>query len=114
MLDDMIEKGLNFDIYYPLAEANYEYIELSEEIQQVLNSIELMDDLNIMSIDNGTFSFEYNKSLMRTIEEKDKEILDLKEKLNQIIARILALESGTNQASEENTNINEDNEIENV
>lgn len=63
-----------------------ETVELPEETQNLLNSIELMDDLNNISIDNGTISFKYNKSLARVVEEiysligasttKESEVLD--------------------------------------
>ena len=69
-------KGTPLQILYI---TNEEYKEdLSEG---TIPKIELIDYLNIISIDNGTFSFEYNKSLYKVLEEKDKEILDLK---NQI------------------------------
>lgn len=159
ILQEHKDKGTPIIVCYTLVEP--EIIELPEEIQNTLNSIELMDDLNIVTIDNGTFSFEYNKSLVRVLEEKDQEIDSLKEQLNQkagnsafgtvkganacnfsngspyattltleqyknvgntnfigkgtlenilapIIARILALEGGTNQASEDNTNNEEE------
>ncbi len=78
-LAQQYEAGTPVQILYI---TNEEYEEdLPEGTQNTLNSIELMNDLNIISIENGTFSFEYNKSLYRILEEKDTEIIDLK---NQI------------------------------
>lgn len=108
MLDDMIEKGLNFDIYYPLSEANYEYIELPEETQQVLNSIELMYDLNIISIYNGTMSFEYNKSLARAFEEEKENNAKLQAQIDEIMT-LLSTPSTASMLAE---NLAADNESE--
>lgn len=46
-----------------------ETVELSEATQTLLNSIELYEDINNISIEDGTVSFKYNKSLARVIED---------------------------------------------
>lgn len=43
--------------------------ELPTATQTILNSIELYEDINNISVDGGTINFKYNKSLARAIEE---------------------------------------------
>lgn len=56
--------------------------------------IELMDGLNNISIDKGTMSFEYNKSLARAFEEEREEKEDLKTRVSNLENQILELLGG--------------------
>lgn len=70
--------------------------------------IELMDDLNNVSIDSGTMSFKYNKSLVRALEERDEKIDELQAQYEEI----MTLLSSTNTASLLAENLAKDNESE--
>lgn len=105
-LKELYDSGKPIKIYYVGLEI--ETIELPEETQQVLNSIELMDDLNNLSIDNGTFSFEYNKSLARAFEEEKENNASLQAQIDEI----KALLSSTSTASLLAENLAKDNESE--
>lgn len=77
-IKELYDAGTPLQILYITSE------EFEEDLPEgTAPKIELMDDLNIVTIDNGTMSFEYNKSLVRVLEEKDQEIDSLKEQLNQ-------------------------------
>ena len=85
-LTELYNAGTPVEIYYVLATP--EYIDLPDESQEILNGIELRLGLNNFSIDVGTFSYIYNKSLEKELEEKDALI-------EELASRILALENAT-------------------
>ncbi len=105
-IKELYDAGTPIKIYYVLEEP--EFVELPEETREILNSIELMEDLNNISIDNGTFSFEYNKSLARAFEEEKENNVNLQAQINEI----KALLSTTNTASLLAENLAKDNESE--
>ena len=110
ILQEQYAQGIPITVFYTLEIP--EIIELPEETQQALNSIELMEDLNNISIDNGTFSFEYNKPLYKAFEEVQQENINLKNNLQAQIDEIKALLSSTNTASLLAENLAKDNESE--
>lgn len=111
-LKELYDAGTPMEIYALASEGNYEYIELPEETQEILNSIELMEDLNNISMDNGTISFEYNKPLYKAFEELQQENIDLKTNMQAQIDEIKALLSSTSTASLLAENLAKDNESE--
>lgn len=85
-LTELYNAGTPVEIYYVLATPDY--IDLPDETQKILNGIKLRLGLNNFSIDVGTFSYIYNKSLEKELEEKDQLI-------EELTSRILALENAT-------------------
>lgn len=106
ILQEQKEKGTPIMVYYTLVEP--EILELPEETQELLNSIELMDGLNNISIDKGIMSFEYNKSLARAFEEEKENNASLQAQIDEI----KALLSSTSTASLLAENLAKDNESE--
>lgn len=84
-LIELYNAGTPVKIYYVI---NTKYIDLPDETQEILNGIKLRLGLNNFSIDVGTFSYIYNKSLAKELEEKDALI-------EELASRILALENAT-------------------
>ena len=82
-IKELYEAGKPVKIYY--VSETIDKIPLSEEIKQELNKFKLYDNLNNIFIDNGTLSFKYNKSLLRTLQEKDEQI-------DNLLTRVQALE----------------------
>lgn len=105
-LKELYDSGKPIKIYYVGLEP--EIIELQKETQQVLDSIELMDGLNNISIDKGSMSFEYNKSLARAFEEEKENNANLQAQIDEI----KALLSSTSTASLIAENLAKDNESE--
>lgn len=81
---------------------------LSEEVQTALSNLKLYQDLNNIAIDNGSMSFIYNKSLLRSLEEKDEKIDGLQSQIDEI----KSLLSSTSTASLLAENLAKDNESE--
>ncbi len=65
---------------------------LSEEVQTALSNFKLYQDLNNVSIDDGSMSFIYNKSLSKTIEEMQDEIQSKDTLIQNLTTRVGALE----------------------
>ena len=105
-LQELYEAGKPVKIYY--VSETIDKIPLSEEVKQELDKFELYDDLNNVSIDNGTLSFKYNKSLLKVLEEKDEKIDDLQSQIDEI----KTLLSTTSTASLLLENLANDNESE--
>lgn len=88
-LKELHEAGTPVKIYY--ATEDPKIIDLPEG---TVPKIELMDGLNNISIDKGTMSFEYNKSLARAFEEEREEKEDLKTRVSNLENQILELLGG--------------------
>lgn len=83
-LSSLYDEGKPVELYCVIRTP--EYVELSEELQNILNNIELLIGLNNISIDNGSFSLTYNKSLAKTLEEKDEVNANLQAQIDEIKA----------------------------
>lgn len=105
-LKEKYDAGEPVKIYY--ATTKPKIIEPSEEAQNTLNSIELMYDLNNISIDNGTMSFEYSKSLARAFEEEQEKNANMQAQIDQIMS-LLSTPSTASLLAE---NLAKDNESE--
>lgn len=105
-LKELYEAGTPVKIYYVAETSTPE--PLSEEVKQELDKFKLYDGLNNISIDNGTLSFKYNKSLLKVLEEKDEKIDDLQSQIDEI----KALLSSSSTASLLLENLANDNESE--
>lgn len=81
---------------------------LSEEVQTALSNLKLYQDLNNIAIDGGSMNFIYNKSLLRSLEEKDEKIDGLQSQIDEI----KSLLSSTSTASLLAENLAKDNESE--
>ena len=91
-ITELYENGTPVKFYYVLQTP--EYIDLQDEVQEILNGIKLRLGLNNFSIDAGTFLYIYNKSIEKEFEEKD-------ELIEELTNRILALENATLNLAEE-------------
>ena len=105
-LQELYQAGTPVKIYY--VALTTDKIPISEEVKQELDKFKLYDDLNNVSIDNGTLSFKYNKSLLKVLEEKDEKIDDLQSQIDEI----KTLLSTTSTASLLLENLANDNESE--
>ncbi len=105
-LQELYELGKPVKVYYVAETSTPE--PLSEEVKQELDKFKLYDGLNNISIDNGTLSFKYNKSLLKVLEEKDEKIDDLQSQIDEI----KALLSSSSTASLLLENLANDNESE--
>lgn len=105
-LQELYELGKPVKVYYVAETSTPE--PLSEEVKQELDKFKLYDGLNNISIDNGTLSFKYNKSLLKVLEEKDEKIDDLQSQIDEI----KTLLSSTSTASLLLENLANDNESE--
>ena len=105
-LQELYQAGTPVKIYY--VALTTDKIPISEEVKQELDKFKLYDDLNNVSIDNGTLSFKYNKSLLKVLEEKDEKIDDLQSQIDEI----KALLSSSSTASLLLENLANDNESE--
>lgn len=105
-LKELYQAGTPVKIYYVAETSTPE--PLSEEVKQELDKFKLYDGLNNISIDNGTLSFKYNKSLLKVLEEKDEKIDDLQSQIDEI----KALLSSSSTASLLLENLANDNESE--
>ena len=105
-IKELYEAGKPVKIYY--VSETIDKIPLSEEVKQELDKFKLYDGLNNVSIDNGTLSFKYNKSLLKVLEEKDEKIDDLQSQIDEI----KTLLSTTSTASLLLENLANDNESE--
>lgn len=105
-IKELYQAGTPVKIYYVAETSTPE--PLSEEVKQELDKFKLYDGLNNISIDNGTLSFKYNKSLLKVLEEKDEKIDDLQSQIDEI----KALLSSSSTASLLLENLANDNESE--
>ena len=105
-MQELYQAGTPVKIYY--VALTTDKIPISEEVKQELDKFKLYDDLNNVSIDNGTLSFKYNKSLLKVLEEKDEKIDDLQSQIDEI----KTLLSTTSTASLLLENLANDNESE--
>lgn len=81
-LQELYELGKPVKVYY-VAETPTT-IPLSEEVKQELDKFKLYEGLNNVSIDNGTLSFKYNKSLLRAFEEQSELSASLLERIQAL------------------------------
>lgn len=91
-LKELYDAGTPVKIYYTVESPTE--ISLSEEVQQELDKFKLYDDLNNVSIDEGSLSFKYNKSLLRAFEEAKKENEDLTTRVATLESQVLNLLGG--------------------
>lgn len=105
-LKELYDSNNAVKIYYILSDP--ETFELTEEQKQQLDKFKLFDGANIISIKNGTLSFNYNKSISKVLSEKDDKINDLQNQIDEI----KALLNTTNTASFLAENLKKDNESE--
>ena len=89
-LKELYQAGTPVKIYY--VSENPTTNPLSEEVQTALSNFKLYQDLNNVSIDGGSMSFLYNKSLSKTIEEMQDEIQSKDTLIQNLTTRVEALE----------------------
>ncbi len=105
-LKELYDAGTPVKVYY-VAETPTKN-PLSEEVQTALSNLKLYQDLNNIAIDGGSMNFIYNKSLLRSLEEKDEKIDGLQSQIDEI----KSLLSSTSTASLLAENLAKDNESE--